>query len=293
MKRVDPELLRRRRQRKRRGLTLQDRAITVQTRIRYFVAVSQIIKPLERTSLDIDDFLVDWIDRQYQLGASITSVADALSGLHHYLPWSRGKIRSAWKLYGLRRKIERPRQAPPLPMEVVEGLAGRCICQENLRLALCLCLGFWGLLRTGEIFKLRLRHLLIQGHTMIVRLGETKTGTRRQVDENVVVRHVPTILIAQTVLDLAGSRNDFVWPLPQRDFRQQFKHLCSFFKLKGSFRPYSLRRGGATEDFRQHGLMEKSLLKGRWGTSAAARQYIQEGLSMLTKLTLSPHTRRP
>lgn len=91
MKRVDPETLRRQRQRKRQGLTLQDRAITVQTRIRYFVAVSQILRPLERTNLDIDDVLVDWIDRQYQQGASITSVADALSGLHHYLPWSRGK----------------------------------------------------------------------------------------------------------------------------------------------------------------------------------------------------------
>lgn len=33
--------------------------------------------------------------------------------------------------------------------------------------------------------------------------------------------------------------------------------------------------------------MERSLLKGRWGSSAAARQYIQEGLSILTKLSLS------
>lgn len=38
--------------------------------------------------MDIHDFLVDWIDEEYQGGASISGMADALSGLHHYLPWS-------------------------------------------------------------------------------------------------------------------------------------------------------------------------------------------------------------
>ena len=291
MKRADPETLRRLRRRKRKGLSLHDKAITVKTRIRYFVAVAAVLPLLEKTTRDLDEFLVDWIDAEYQAGSSITSVADTLSGLHHFLPWSRGKIRGAWKLYGLWRKVERPKQAPPFPIQVVEGLVGRCIAVENLRLALCLCLGFWGLLRTGEIFEVRLHHLLIQGHTMVVRLGETKTGLRRQIDENVIIRHAPTILIAQTVQELAASRHELVWPLSKAEFRGQFRQLLMVFKLKSTFRPYSLRRGGATEDFRLHGLMERSLLKGRWGSSGAARQYIQEGLSMLTKLSLTPHTR--
>ena len=161
---------------------------------------------------------------------------------------------------------------------------------EDLRLALCLCLGFWGMLRTGEIFAVRFRHLLISRTNMVVRLGETKTGVRRQVDENVVTTHGPTILIARTVSDIVSSRNEKIWPNSSAEFRTAFKRLQQFFRLPSSFRPYSLRRGGATEDFRQHGLMERSLLRGRWGSSYAARQYIQEGLSMLTKLSLSPRT---
>lgn len=229
MKLADRESLRRHRRRKRKGLSLHDRAITTKTRIRYFIAVAAILPLLEKTTRDLDEFLVDWIDGEYQSGSSITSVADTLSGLHHFLPWSRGRIRGAWKLYGLWRKIEKPKQAPPLPVQVVGGLVGRCIAVEHLRLALCLCLGFWGLLRTGELFEVRLNHLLIQGNIMVVRLGETKTGLRRQVDENVIVRHAPSILIAQTVQELSFSRNELVWPLSKAEFRNQFRHLVKFF----------------------------------------------------------------
>ena len=264
--------------------------MTLKTRIRYFVAVAAILPSLEKTQDDIDDFLIEWIDKQYVSGASITSVADSLSGLHHYLPWSRGKLKGAWKLYGIWRKLERPRQAPPFPVEVAKALVGRCIEMEDLRLALCLCLGFCGMLRTGEIFSVKFRHLLLGSENMIVRLGDTKTGLRRQVDENVIITDAPTRLIAQTLFDIGVSRHELVWPESKAHFRQAFKKLTAYFHLKDSFRPYSLRRGGATEDFRIHGLMERSLLRGRWGSSFAARQYIQEGLSMLTKLTLPPRS---
>ena len=168
------------------------------------------------------------------------------------------------------------------------ALIGRTLELENLRFCLCLCLGFWGMLRTGELFELRLHHLLLKGNTLVVRLGDTKTGVRRQVDENVVVQHPGTVAICRTVLELFGRTQSKLWNRSTPDFKTQFKLLLKFFHLPRSFRPYSLRRGGATEDFRQHGLMERSLLRGRWGSSGAARQYIQEGLSMLTKLSLSP-----
>ena len=65
MKRADPETLRRLRRRKRKGLSLHDKAITVKTRIRYFVAVAAVLPLLEKTTRDLDEFLVDWIDAEY------------------------------------------------------------------------------------------------------------------------------------------------------------------------------------------------------------------------------------
>lgn len=178
---------RRHRQRKRRAVSLQDRSITSNTRIRYFVAVSAVLPALEKTTDDIDDFLVEWIDQEYIRGSSITSAAATLSGLHHFMPWCRGKIRAAWKLYGLGRRSERPRQAP----FSAAARVGRCVETERLQLAFCLCLGFWGTLRTGEIFEVRYRHLLIRDQCMIVRLGDAKAGVIRLVDENVIIRHAP------------------------------------------------------------------------------------------------------
>lgn len=188
MKAPAPDVLRRLRRKRRQGFSLRDRSITMKTRVRYFVAVTAILPALEDTCEPLEDFLVEWIDQEYVQG---TAIADTLSGLHHFMPWCR-RIRAAWKLCGLWRRIERPKQAPPLRVEVAAALVGRALELENLRLAFCLCLGFWGMLRAGELFPIKWRRLLVCQENMIVRLGETKTGVRRQVDENVVVSHVPS-----------------------------------------------------------------------------------------------------
>ena len=61
-------------------------------------------------------------------------------------------------------------------------------------------------------------------------------------------------------------------------------HLC--------FRPYSLRRGGATWEMQSHGLMERTLMSGRWKNSNVARIYTQDGLALLPKLILSWDAKR-
>ena len=44
------------------------------------------------------------------------------------------------------------------------------------------------------------------------------------------------------------------------------------------FRPYSLRRGGATYWFQRHQNLDRILLQGRWHTQKSARIYLNEGL---------------
>lgn len=76
-------------------------------------------------------------------------------------------------------------------------------------------------------------------------------------------------------------------------FRTEFKRYLQEFDLsKHQFRPYSLRRGGATWVFQQTGSMEAALLKGRWGSSRVARIYISDALSYLPGLTHTPTARR-
>ena len=70
--------------------------------------------------------------------------------------------------------------------------------------------------------------------------------------------------------------------------RLLFKHIGEFFKLdQFNFQFYSLRRGGASWDFRLHGSMERTLLNGRWESVSTARVYVNDALasSVLVKMT--------
>ena len=53
------------------------------------------------------------------------------------------------------------------------------------------------------------------------------------------------------------------------------------------FRPYSLRRGGATVWFNQHGSFDKLLAQGRWAAARAARVYLNDGLAQLADMSPS------
>ena len=97
-------------------------------------------------------------------------------------------------------------------------------------------------------------------------------------------------LLAKTLWDVRYKQqrlNELVWNDSSKAFRDKFRSLVAFFQLPATLKPYSLRRGGATSDFKSHGSMEKTLLRGRWGSTGAARNYVQEGLSALTKLSLT------
>eukprot|EP00438_Fugacium_kawagutii_P030575 Skav232830 [mRNA] locus=scaffold2600:52216:56365:+ [translate_table: standard] len=275
---------------RRQGIALEDRAITTQTRFRYFSAVKKVLPLLELHPRHIDETLCHWIEEQFAEGEGITGIGDALSGLHHFAPWVKGSTQGAWRLFRLWRKVERPQQAPPLPEAFAEALVSRALEMEDLNLAAALAVGFWGLLRTGEILALCPYQIMIGTSDIVLQLGLTKTGLRRHQDENVIIHHKPTQLLLSALLEIRNFQHTMFVPLipgggPR--FREGFAKLLAFFSLEKRFRPYSLRRGGATAFFRATSSMEATLIKGRWGTSQAARQYIQEGLSVLTTLTIT------
>ena len=76
-------------------------------------------------------------------------------------------------------------------------------------------------------------------------------------------------------------------------FRRWFDRIMAGFDLaRVGFRPYSLRRGGATYHFLRHGSSERTMLMGRWETLRAAKQYILEGQAAAAELALPVHVRQ-
>lgn len=293
MKRPDAVRLRAQRARARLGVALEDRAITPATRQRYAAGVHRVIHLLVQKPKALDLALAEWIEDRYADGEGVTAIADTLSGLHHFSPNLRGKLQKSWRLFQLWRRLERPSQAPPFPESFVEALVARSLEVRDFSFAICLALGFWGMLRTGEILSLTPSQLMLGRKDLVVQLGYTKTGLRRRQDENVVITHRATVVLAEVFLEerrADHTTHEAIYTRGALAFRKQFQQAMAFFHFGKTFRPYSLRRGGATAHFRRCGLMESTLIKGRWATNQAARQYIQEGLSVLTKLSVSAST---
>ncbi len=57
-----------------------------------------------------------------------------------------------------------------------------------------------------------------------------------------------------------------------------------------NFKPYSLRRGGATYDYRVGGRLEATIVRGRWQNAKTARIYITDGLARWAEISLEPTT---
>ena len=85
---------------------------------------------------------------------------------------------------------------------------------------------------------------------------------------------------------LPGER---LWPKDSQSFRMQFRLLCTDARLPAlPWRPYSIRRGGATAHFLQFGSLDKTAVRGRWQSTRTATVYINEGIAALTSIVTTP-----
>ena len=282
----------------RKDILLENVGITEATQQRYFTAVSRMAHLLQEvtTEASLDDLVADWIQGEFEDGTPLYLVGDALSGIHHYEPFTRKKLPKSWRLYGIWRKYEVPCRAPPLTQDITLAMAGWCVCHGELAMCALLLLGFHALLRTGELLAVRPCDFLLDADQGLVSLPRSKSGLRNNSLETVSL-HDPIVIEALGAVigecNQMGYNKLPIWQRSGTAFRSLFAKILEELQVNHlSFRPYSLRRGGATWEMQSHGLMEKTLIRGRWKNSNIARIYIQDGLSLLPRLTLSWDAKR-
>ena len=282
----------------RRGIKLRDVGIAPKTQERYYTAVSQLLKvlPAECDYESMDLHISDWIEEQFEKGSPLNIVADGLSGMHYFLPSTRKKLPCSWKLFGIWRKIEIPSRAPPLTEELFWAFTGKLLGAGAFSMAAVLALGFHCMLRTGELLAVRPKDILLRGQQGIVSLPSSKGGTRHNIQESVTILDSKLVTLFHELINLKraqGLINVPIWTGSGSAFRTEFQLLTRYFHVEHhGFRGYSLRRGGATAFFRQTGLMEQTLLRGRWASVAVARLYLCDALSQIPGLTASSRTRK-
>ena len=289
---------RQQRRRARAGVILSEAGLSERTKVAYLTALQKLLPELEDVQgpAQLDSAVANWVERAWEDGETLYVVSNALCGLHFFEPMTKHCIPSAWRLFATWRKLEWPSRAPPLTCGIVMSLANYAVSHGDIFFAALLRLGFFGLLRTGELMSLVGTDLLCNRRQLLISLKGTKSGKRNAADETVAVENDFTLLIVSTVLDILTSRNALshkLWEFSPQSFRNHFDAYLRRFNIQHLlFRPYSLRRGGATHLFQVTGSMEVALVKGRWSSNKVARVYISDGLSKLPDLVLDKEAKK-
>lgn len=272
------------------------KSLTVQpvTRQRYQEARELFYKWLEsenltmaHTAFYLDLQVSDYLEYLWSQGKGRTTGSNLLAGLQDAQPHLKGKLKSSWRLMKTWVTHEVPNRAPPMSLEVLHLLVGYALFRNEHSFALSLLLGFHALLRTGELLAVQAKHVSVPKARgpAVISLGYTKTGKRQGAAESVTLHNE----------DVCRRLHQWVQHVPNHAFltgksyswRKTFNTFVDNLGLTElAYRPYSLRRGGATHYFSMGGSFDKLLLLGRWQAAATARLYVNEGMSVLTEMKI-------
>lgn len=283
--------------------TLRELTVQPSTRKRYDNATHEFLKFLRQEGqtlltdkTKLDPLVCDYVEHLWSSGAGRGLACDTLAGLQDHQPNLKNCLPGAWRLLKTWHVNEIPNRAPPLPQDVVQTMAGWAFFHGHVSFGVSLLVGFYTMLRTGELLGLRSSHLMCQpsSNQVLISLGLTKGGKRAGASESVILGYEPAVQLVKKWKTLASLST----PLARSpgSWRALFNESLHALKLDHhGFRPYSLRRGGATFWFSKHQSLDRILVSGRWQTQKSARIYINEGLALLAQMRFSvkPPTLRP
>ena len=272
------------------------KSLTVQpvTRKRYDAALESFFQYLRSEKLilptgamAIDRVCSDYLEYLWAQGHGRSDASNFIAALQDTQPHLRGKLAQSWRLLKAWVTNEVPNRAPPLPLQMLESMVGHALFKKDFGFALSLLVGFHGLLRTGEILGITAAHVSVSKPKgpAVISLGLTKAGKRQGASESVTLHGEDICRRLHQWVHTARNHDSLAGP--SHIWRQKFNVTLEALSLhKWDFRPYSLRRGGATHQFKMHGAFDRLMSHGRWQSLRTARLYINDGLAVLAELKI-------
>ena len=129
-------------------------------------------------------------------------------------------------------------------------------------------------------------------YSVVINLGFTKAGQRRGRQETVTCRNSTLVYMAKLIVEELAP-GDYIYNRKTYRYRKEFYDLLHKIGVeKLHFKPYSLRRGGATAAFRGGASWETIAEIGRWGAHQTMRLYIVDAMAELTGYNIPEHVDR-
>ena len=274
--------------------TLKSLTVQSKTKTRYQAALSDFFDYLKQENLQLphqkdamDGLVSDYLEYLWAQGEGRARASTFMAALQDHQPKLKNNLPGSWRLMKTWSIHEIPARAPPMTEAVLRAMVGWAITKGHETFGLSLLVGFYGLLRTGELLSLQAWqiHMVSAAQPAVINLGLTKSGKRQGAAESI------TLTEKHVLQHLWGWKRR----VPEHTFltlklhawRALFSECINKLKLEQwEFRPYSLRRGGATHLYVKGGSLDKVLIVGRWTALKTARIYINSGLAMLTELQI-------
>ena len=283
------------RAKKRQNLgTLRQLTVQPSTRKRYDKALDTFFDFLRQNHLTIpksrdrlDGVVCDYLEHLWSQGFGRALASDSVAALQDSDPKLKGHLPGAWRLLKTWSVNEIPNRAPPLPQHIVHAMCGWAAFNGYYAFAVSLLVGFYGMLRTGELLTLTRKNFSSGGNQrkILIGLGLTKAGKRAGAAESVVLGFDLAVNAIQQWMRCTSLNDPLTSSAPK--WRSLFNQALVALKITSfAFRPYSLRRGGATWWYNKHHSFDRLLTDGRWQAAKTARIYLNDGLAMLAKIRI-------
>ena len=276
---------------------LADNRVTIGVVARYKTAVLTLLsflsvhKFLPQSFIQLDSCVSEFVEGMWAEGEPHALVTDALAGLQYFVPQFRKHLFLSWRLLNVWEKKEPPKRALPMHPVLLLGMAGMLAYIGATDAVAVLLVGFDTMLRSGELYNLCVKDVSFARERAVLKLRDTKTSSRKSGDEVVVVESSLAVKWLKRACANKGPE-DKVLQMGPYTFRRLFNEIKLLLGCPDGISVYSLRRGGATWSFLNHGSMERTLLRGRWSSSATARIYLQDAVAGVSDLKLGNEIRR-
>ena len=242
-----------------------------------------------KDKLDIDENVAAFVEYQWAEGEPSYISSNALAALQFFLPL-KGKLILGWELLKTWHKKEPPIRVMPMHPLLLLGMAAYIGRRGFVDVAALILTGFDAILRSGEIYKLHVGDILFAEDKAVLNLRDTKTSQVTGYMDMVICESKEAVILLKAACE-GRSRKLPVMTVSPSKFRKLFQEAACYFGVTDRLTVYSLRRGGATWSFLQHGSMERVLLRGRWQSTKTARMYLQDAVAGMSDLQLSDSMR--
>lgn len=260
-------------------------------------------------SKDVDIFLDQIVSELYEQRTtrpgSLQLAKHAVLFCQVCRPRLKHKLKQTWASLKSWEEHEPGRLRPPLPIAVMMGM----ICQARISSELAtsssdrhkwltfstlIMMGFFGLLRPGELLNLRRKDLGLPHHVSLalpsvtISLDKPKNFRQLGMKQFSSIKHSCTCEWICWLCQNLNNPEDRLWPHSHAEFRRMFKKCVSLMHVEACrFSPGSLRAGGATFLFDEEEDIGRLRLIGRWSNIQSLEHYVQSAKSQQMLQNLS------